>query len=310
MFDVVGIGRSCIDHIAIVKGLPRVDTKTPVLRYAMAGGGQSSTAMVALARLGLKTAYVGVVGDDALGEMVVAGLKREGVDTSGVKVIKGVPTPVALILVEEKKGTRTIAYLDSMKGRLTRKTADLDVIFSARVLMIDPYGTRLGVEIGKEVKKRGIVTVYDAEHETEGFSRMLALADYLVASRDVAETLGLKTPRQALTRLFSYKPKAAVVTLGKEGCIALSSGGFMRTPAFQVEVVDSTAAGDAFHAGFAYGVFQEWPLDKTLAFANALGALVCRGLGGRETLPTLGEALSFIRRSRRAFHHEKKKKSD
>jgi sugar/nucleoside kinase (ribokinase family) len=301
MFDVVGIGRSCIDHIAILKSLPRVDTKVPVVRYAMAGGGQSSTAMVALARLGLKTAFVGVVGDDALGEMIVAELKSEGVDTSGVKAIAKVPTPVALILVEEKKGTRTIAYLDSMEGRLNRKTADLDVVLSSRLLMVDPYGTRLAVEIAREIKERGIVTVYDAEQETGGFSRMLSLADYLVASRDVSSTLGAKTSRAALKKLYSFGPRAAVVTLGKGGCIALSPAGFVRTPAFRVDVVDSTAAGDAFHAGFAYGVFQGWPIDRTLVFANALGALVCRGLGGRKTLPTRKEALAFIRRSYPAF---------
>lgn len=299
MFDVVGIGRCCLDHIAVLKSLPRADTKVPMARYAMVGGGQSSTAMVALSRLGLKTAFVGVVGDDALGEMLVAELKAEGVDTTGVRVIPKVPTPVALILVEEKKGTRTIAYLDSLAGRLRRRTADLDLVLFSRLLMIDPYGTRLGVEIAGEIKKRGIITVYDAEHETSGFSRMLDRADYLVASRDAASTLGAKTPREALNKLYSHGPQAAVVTLGRKGCIALSPAGFQAAPAFPIKVVDSTAAGDAFHAGFAYGVFRSWPLERTLVFANALGALVCRGLGGRATLPTLPEALAFIRRDDR-----------
>ena len=299
MFDVVGIGRCCLDHIAVLKSLPRADTKVPMVRYAMVGGGQSSTAMVALSRLGLKTAFVGVVGDDALGEMLVAELRAEGVDTTGVRVIPKVPTPVALILVEEKKGTRTIAYLDSMAGRLNRRTADRDLALSSRLLLVDPYGSRLAAELGAEIKKRGIVTVYDAEHETEGFSRMLSLADYLVASRDVSGVLGARTPREALKKLYSFGPRAAVVTLGREGCIALSPSGFLRKPAFRIGVVDSTAAGDAFHAGFAYGVFRSWPLERTLVFANALGALVCRGLGGRATLPTLPEALAFIRRDDR-----------
>lgn len=295
-YDVVGIGRNCIDHLAILQSMPRIDSKVPMIRYWVEGGGQAATAMVALSRLGLKVAYVGIVGDDFQGKMVVEGLQKEGVDTSNVVIEKGIPTPVALILVDEKSGRRTIAYLDSMKGRLERSSLDRKMILSTRCIMIDPCGTLLGVEMSEEAKKGGIIIIYDAEHMVEGFYEMLSLCSYAVGSEDVIETLGLSNPEKALKKLISYGPKAAVITLGERGSIALTAGGFIRKPAYKVRVVDTTAAGDAFHAGFAYAILKKWDLEKVLEFANALGALVCRGLGGRESLPRLEEVWELLGR--------------
>lgn len=295
-FAVVGIGRNCIDHLAVLESMPRVDTKVPMLDYRLVAGGQSSTAMVALARLGLKVACVGVVGDDSSGRLVIEELEKEGVDTSNVVVEKGMPTPLALILVDKNTGRRTIAYLDSAKGRLERRRVNVEEIFSARCLLIDPYGTQLGLEISREARERGIIVVYDAEHMVEGFQKMISSSDYVVGSADVIETIGAGDAREALEKLFSSGPRAAVITLGEGGCVALSSEGFISRPAFKIEVLDTTAAGDAFHAGFAYGLLQNWELKKILEFSNAMGALVCRGLGGRESLPTLKEVKKFLSR--------------
>ncbi len=295
MFDVIGIGRSCIDYLAVVESLPPPDSKIPVLEYRREEGGQSSTAMVALSRLGLQVAYAGVVGDDPEGRLLIEGLEKEGVDTSNVRVVEGKRTPVALILVEAGKGTRTIAYLDSPEGELSGSGVERAKLLDAKCLMIDPYGTKVGVEIAGEAKEKGATVIYDAEHPVEGFYEMVAASDYVVGSEAVIKTIGSKTPEEALEKLLSFGPETAVITLGSEGCIALTADGLNRKPAFPVEVVDTTAAGDTFHAGFAYGLLQGWELDKILDFASALGALVCRGLGGRQTLPSLDETLQFLK---------------
>lgn len=295
-FAAVGIGRNCVDHLAVVKSMPRVDAKVPMLDYRLAAGGQSSTAMVALSRLGLRVACAGVVGDDWAGRYLIGELEKEGVDASNVVIEKGMTTPVALILVDEKSGRRTIAYLDSAKGRLELGRLNREKILSADCLLIDPYGTRLGLEISREAKEKGIIIIYDAEHSVDGFREMISSSDYVVGSTDVIETLGARDPNEALEKLLARGPRAAVITMGQEGCVALSSRGFISRPAFEIEAVDTTAAGDAFHAGFAYGVLRNWPLEETLRFASALGALVCRGLGGRETLPDLSEVQDFLSR--------------
>ena len=262
--------------------------------FRVVGGGQATTAMAALSRLGLKTAYVGVVGDDEGGRLVLSGLEEFGVDVSSVVVEEGGETPAALILVDRTAHTRTIAYQPTAPGRLSASSVDLDFILSTRCLLVDPHETLFGLAISGEAKKRKIPIIYDAEHMTDGFSGILTAADYVVGSRDVVETLNASGVEAALEAILAAGPKAAVITLGSEGAVALTPEGLFRRPAYPVEVVDTTAAGDAFHAGFAYSVLQGWNMNRTLDFANAMGALVCRGLGGRATLPTLGEVMSLI----------------
>lgn len=293
-FDVVGIGRNCVDHLAVLSSFPSPDAKLPMKEYRVVGGGQATTALAALARLGLNTAYVGVVGDDAGGWLVLEGLRTEGVDVSSVVIDKNAETPVALIFVDEAAGTRTIAYQPTSPGRLSPSAVDMDLILSARCLMVDPHETLFGLEISKEARERGIPLIYDAEHLTDGFYEMLSVCDYVVGSSEVIRTLGLSTPEEALKKLLSYGPQASVITLGPAGSTALTQNGFYRRPAYPVRVIDTTAAGDAFHAGFAYGILRGWSMDKILDFSNAMGALVCRGLGGRETLPSLGEVREFL----------------
>ena len=293
-FDVVGVGRCCVDYFALVEKLPPRNRKVPMRSWRVEGGGQSSTALVALARLGLKTAFIGAVGDDREGRFLLEGLRKEGVDTRAVRVAPGKPTPVAFILVDEKTHSRTIAYLDSLQEELRPERFKLPRLPSGRCLLLGPYGTLLGIELAPAARKAGIPVIYDAEHEVEGFLRMLSLSDYVIASEDAIETLGARDAESALRKLISFGPRAAVITLGEKGCLALSREGLLRQPAFPVPVVDTTAAGDAFHAGFAYGVLKDYPLPRTLEVAAALGALVCRSVGGRESLPGRKELEGFL----------------
>ena len=293
-FDVVGVGRNCVDYLAVLPTFPEPDSKVPMKELKMVGGGQATTALVALSRLGLKTAYVGVVGDDPGGRLVLDGLRREGVDVANVVVAGNCSTPAALIFVDESAGTRTIAYQPTPPDRLTPGMVKLEMLLSARCLMIDPHETEFGLKIIPLVKARGIPIIYDAEHMAEGFYEMLAAADYIIGSEDVIQTLEAVTPEEALKRLLSFGARAAVITLGAKGSIALTANGLIRCPAYRIEVVDTTAAGDAFHAGFAYGILKGWELKKILTFSNAMGALVCRALGGRESLPSLGDVYEFL----------------
>lgn len=294
-FDVIGIGRNCVDHLAVMETLPRRDTKAPMLQYVVAPGGQSSTAAAALSRLGLKCACAGLVGDDPDGAFLKKCLREEGVDDTKVLAEPGARTPVALILVEAGSGKRTIAYLDSLRGRLKPERFDFNALLSTRCLLIDPYATSLGARLAPLGRERGVVTIYDAEHEVEDFEKMLETSDYIIGSEQVVETLGETGVEAALKKLFSYGPRAAVITLGEKGCAALGPEGILRRKAYAVKAVDTTAAGDAFHAGFAFGVLKGWELPRLLEFASALGALVCRGLGGRASLPTLDEVFELVK---------------
>ncbi|MCZ6679310.1 MAG: PfkB family carbohydrate kinase [Candidatus Poribacteria bacterium] len=103
------------------------------------------------------------------------------------------------------------------------------------------------------------------------------------------------TPVEAvLQRLCEFGAKIAVVTLGERGCVAKWEKGIFAFPAFPVNVIDTTGAGDAFHGGFIYGLLQDWPVEQTIRFASAVAALNCCNLGGRSGLPTVEEVDRFL----------------
>lgn len=295
MFDAIGIGRNCVDFLAVLDGLPVENSKARVREHLVEGGGQSSTATVALARLGLKTAFAGLVGDDEEGQFSLRSLAREGVDTSLVRIIPEAATPVAQIWVNRRSGTRTIAYLDSMRGRLAPELFSRESLLDSGCILVDPFGAELALSLVPEARRRGIPVVYDAEHYGDGLDEMLSAADYVVASEEVMPVLGAASPEEALEKIFARGGKQAVViTRGERGSLGLSGRVFHHEPAVAVNVVDTTAAGDAYHAGFAYGVIRGWDLSGCMRMGAVLGALVCRDLGGRRSLPDLAEAMRVM----------------
>jgi len=295
MFDVIGIGRNCVDYLSLVDGLPREDTKVPVLEHLVEGGGQASTALAALARLGLKTAFAGLVGDDEPGRWSLRALEREGVDVSLVRVVPGFPTPAAQILVNTRTGSRTIAYLDSLAGRLSPDLFSREDLLSCRLLLIDPFGAPVGAALAREAFSRGIPVIFDAERSGPFVEAMLDSCSHAVAAAEIVSALGVGSPDEALSELYHRGDKtAAVITMGEGGSIGLGPEGFFRQAAFPVKVVDTTAAGDAYHAGFVYGVLRGWGLPRAMACGSALGALVCRGLGGRSPLPRREEVAELL----------------
>ncbi|HOO77124.1 MAG TPA: PfkB family carbohydrate kinase [bacterium] len=290
MFDAVGIGRCCLDYLALVDGFPAENSKVRALRHAVEGGGQSSTAMAALSRLGLAAAFVGVVGDDPEGVLVLDGLAAAGVDVSRVRVAPGIRTPVAQIVINTRRRSRTIVYSDSAPHLLDALPCPLDLLAGAGCLMVDPFGTGLGLRTAPGARAAGVPVVYDLEHTAEGVGGMIAASDYVIGSRDSLALLGLDRPEAALRELMRRGcRRAAVVTLGEEGSVGTDGASVRRQRAFPVDAVDTTAAGDAYHAGFAYGVVRGWDLPECMEFAAAVGALVCREVGGRKSLPTLAE---------------------
>ena len=135
----------------------------------------------------------------------------------------------------------------------------------------------------------------DSLSRPQDMGALLRATDYLIASKVFAEALtGLTSPSEAAEVLAGYGSSVTVVTLGEEGSLTLAGGRSFHTPAFPVDVVDTTGAGDVYHGAFIFGLLREWPLEKTAEFASAVAAMSCTRLGGRQGIPTLDEAISFL----------------
>ena len=299
-FDVVGLGQNSVDLVAVVGEFPKSNTKHRIDQFARLPGGQVASAMVCCARLGWRARYVGRFGTDELGRFGLSSLEQEGVDVSAVQVVNG-RTRFALVLVDERTGDRTVLW--DRDPALAMKPADVadEVWMSARVLHVDCEDIAAATAAARQARAAGVLTVIDVEAVLPGVPALLRHIDVIVASEGFPERLtGHKDTGSALAAMArEYGPAIACVTLGASGSLAMCQGRVIRTPAFDVAVVDSTGAGDAFRGGLIAGYLQSGPdadVADVLTFATAVAALKCRSLGARDGLPGPADVEQFLRR--------------
>ena len=296
-YDVVGLGCACLDFLGIVPHLPDQDDQVWMSDSTQQGGGMVSTALVTLARLGVPTTFAGKVGNDMAGRAVKEEFDLYGVDSAQLIVEPGATTPVSMILVDESTGQRTI-----MAGGTTVEMSPSEIpsgmIAAARYLLLDTTGRQAALAAAEIARDAGVPVILDADSlsRPQDIGDLLRSTDYLIASRVFAEALtGLTDPEAAANSLAGYGSAVTVVTLGEEGSLTLTGGRWFHTPAFPVEVVDTTGAGDVYHGAYIYGLLQQWGLEKTAEFASAVAAMSCTRLGGRTGIPDTNQAMDFLR---------------
>lgn len=297
--DVVAVGENSIDLLAEVDGHPMADSKMPLVGLSERPGGQSATAAVALARLGVRTAYIGRVGDDAYGRRGLDSLIAEGIDVSDVVTVPGVGSRFAVILVDRRAATRTVLWHRDAGLEMTADDIPRRAVQGTRVLYLDAAETAAATAAAETARLVGTRTVIDIEKVQPGTERLLRAIDVIIAAEafPVAFT-GASSLGAALATLQEASGAAVVcVTLGEEGSLARVGGREIRTPAFRVPVVDSTGAGDVFRAGFTAAWLHggdTTEVEEALRWANAVAALKCCGLGARTTTPTMAELRTFL----------------
>jgi sugar/nucleoside kinase (ribokinase family) len=291
-FDVVGFGLNAVDHLCVLPHYPERDTKTEILDYKLLPGGQVATAIAFLGRAGLTAKYIGKVGSDPLGRISLEDLRSEPMDTSSVLVEPGARNQYAIIIIEKTTGERTILWerdprLNFREGELKRED-----VCAGRVLLIDGHDEAAALQAADWAREDGIPVVIDLDKVLPRTTELLARVDFLIASAQFArEFTGQADPANALRELRRHCTGFVAATLGAEGALALSGDEAVHFPGFEVQAVDTTGAGDIFHAAFIYALLQNWPLEQTMRFANAAAALACTKVGARAAIPPLTEAL-------------------
>ena len=297
-FDVVGMGLNSVDFLCVVPKFPTLNSKMKILQFSKQGGGQVATAMVALSRWGVKTKYIGKVGGDELGHFSLHSIHQEGVEVSSVTIEPNASNQFAIIIVDRVSGERTILWdrderLMYSEGELRKKE-----ICSGRLLHLDGHDHRAAIQCAKWAKEEGIPTVLDLDKVEPLTSELIREIDFVItSSRFPVLFTGISDREKALIEIQRQIPGFLCATLGHEGTVALVKGEFLYVRGFEVNVVDTTGAGDVFHAGFIYGLLQNWEVVEILRFANAVAALKCRDLGGRKGIPTLEETQKFLNQS-------------
>ena len=297
-FDAVGFGLNAVDHLIVVPRYPDFDTKTRLLEHKLSAGGQTATAMVALTRLGLKTAYAGRFGSDAEGHFGLATLKDEGVNTEHAEMVAGSATQIAFITIEEQSGERTIVWDRDDRLAYKPEEAPSDFGSQGRVLHLDAHDPPACVRVARDAKQAGTIISADIDNVYEGLPELLPYIDLLLGSKEFpGRVTGIRDGRTALVELHNrFGSVMTGMTLGDQGAIIYCDGRYLESPAFAAPggCRDTTGAGDAFRGGFLYGLLTGEEIETSMKFGNAVAAMKCSKLGARPGLPTKQQLEEFL----------------
>jgi sugar/nucleoside kinase (ribokinase family) len=303
-YDVVGVGLNATDTVLIVPHFPAYAGKVPFEDEHMSPGGQVASALVACSRLGLRTKYIGSVGDDLRGRIQIESLQGTGINLDHVMVRPGCANQSAYIIIDRSTGERTVLWRRDDCLKILPEEITEEMIACARLLHIDGHDTPAVARAAEIARRHGIPVTVDVDTIYHGFDRVLPNVDYLVASSEFPTAwTGETDPFQALTAIQEeYGMRVAAMTLGAHGALARENGRFHYAPAFVVNCVDTTGAGDVFHGAFCYAVLQGMPMSEALEFSNAMAALNCTALGARGGIRGLAEVHALLGRAERRSH--------
>lgn len=300
--DVVGVGINATDTLIELPRFPKFNSKLEFFSSAVFPGGQVASALVACRRWGLSARYIGSVGDDSAAGLQSRELRRNEIDSHLVRV-PDCASQLSYILVDSRSGERTILW--KRDPRLTLLPAHLQQKWIARskILLVDGHDTAAAAHAARLARSVGVPVVADVDNVYAGVEALLECTDYLFATDTfVARFLGRTlTFRESLPQMAQrFGCKVAGVTLGRLGALAWDGGRFRYSRGYVVEAVDTTGAGDIFHAGIVYGVLNGWSLNETLEFSCAASALNCTARGARGGIKGLPEIRRFMKSAKRS----------
>lgn len=292
--DILVIGRSCLDFIAVVNHFPEENRKAPLEFRLTEGGGQGGTAACCISRLGGNVAYYGKLGDDDEGRYCLQRLRDFGVATDFVQIVRDGKTPVAYLFVTIASGHRTIIYERNSLPRITPDEQLKTLAAQAEIMLLDPEVTYLGEELKTAARGRAKL-VYDCERWRQGIEGIMVAADYFIPSAEFLDSdrlnFGSISFRRKVVKFDKMVRGQLVVTRGVKGAYYPADGKLYQVAAPPVKAVDTIGAGDNFHAAFALALRKGMDLHRTVKFAVAVASLSCREYGGRNGIPQFEEAM-------------------
>ncbi len=285
--DVVGVGLNATDTLIPVAHYPASGSKVEIRSANVLLGGQTASAIIACQQWGLRTGYVGKVGEDTAAELHRAEFARRGVEAH-LLTAHGCASQQAFILVDDS-GERTVLWKRDDRLTLLPEELDRDWIVNSHALHVDGHDTAAATLAAGWARAEGVPVIADLDELYPGVEALLKNIDYLITSRDIPGRLtGEQDLRKSLPAVHRrYANRLTAATLGHEGVLAWDGANFHYAPAFVVDTKDTTGAGDIFHAGFIYGLLQSWPLPRQLNFACAAAALNCTAVGARGAIHSL-----------------------
>ncbi|MDD4414226.1 MAG: carbohydrate kinase family protein [Oscillospiraceae bacterium] len=299
MSAIVGIGACVMDTLMTLPEFPKEDTKMRAMDVKQSGGGPAATGIVAAAKLGVKSGFIGVLSDDSGGQFLSDDFMLYGVDVSRIDIKSGYRSFTSFIWLNKQKGSRTCVFDKGNLPPLVLSDSQKQFIKNAKLLLVDGNDMDAAVEAAEIARKSNTTVLYDAGGLYDGVERLLCLTDILIPSEEFALAHTGKTNVNAAAAVLDnwYHPKAVVITRGKKGGLLYVNGKYIEYPIYPAEVVDSNGAGDVFHGAFAAAVVRGFSLEQACHFSSAVSAIKCTGTGARESVPDYDTTIYYLRRN-------------
>jgi sulfofructose kinase len=298
--DIVGVGLNATDTVIRLPHFPAFNSKVEFRVSEVLPGGQVATAVTACARWGLRARYVGKIGDDSWGVLQQSEMREAGIEAHWI-VVPGCQSQSSFILVDGQTGERTVLWKRDPRLELLPSEIQRDWVVRARLLHVDGHDCNGATAAARWARSANIPVTADLDNLYPGVEGLLENVDYAIASREFHSRLcGESDPFVSLPAIASrFGCRLTAATLGVDGVLAWNQDRFLYSPAFDVKPVDTTGAGDIFHAGFACSLLRGDELARSLEFSCAAAGLACMGVGARGGITSLSEIEGLIRNGRR-----------
>jgi sulfofructose kinase len=294
--DVVGVGVNAVDTLIRLPRFPASDSKMEFSESAVMPGGQVASAMIACQKWGLSTRYVGKIGDDEYGDLHRDEFARAGVAAHLIRAAD-CASQSSFILVDQSTGERTVLWKRDARVALRPEDLRREWITNARALLVDGHDTEAAACAAQWAREAGVPVTADLDNLYPGVEALLENVDSMVSSKEFPERLtGEKDLLKSLPLIQrKFKNHIAAATLGRDGVLAWDGSSFTYTPAYKVDAVDTTGAGDIFHAAFIHAQLEGLQLEEQLAFSCAAAGLNSTGSGARGNIASLEEIRKLMR---------------
>ncbi len=296
-WDVLGVGCNSVDHVYRLPASPRADSPTAKLRissHSTMSGGQMATAMAACARFGLRAGYLGCVGHDHNGRLILSELGERGVDISLV-MTRECASRFAVITVDETSGERIVLWDRDNRLNLAAAEMDAALIASARLVHVDDEDQEAAIAAATLARDAGVPCCSDIDRITGRTPDLVAAVSIPIFAQHVLPAItGEDDLERALRALRRTHAGVLCVTLGAGGAMMLIGDECVRDPGFVVHAVDTTGAGDVFRAAFIYATLNGYSPRDLLRFANAAAAVSCTRAGAMAGVPSLADVEKLL----------------
>jgi sulfofructose kinase len=295
--DVLCVGMASYDLLFTVDRPLSEDDKSAASSLTQSGGGPAASASIAVSRLGLTSAFAGYLGTDPFGDHLLNDFLEAQVNLD-MLVRDVIPTSISAVFVTPT-GKRSLVNYRAPKP-IPARLLDFSKMH-AKVILFDGHEPEISTRLFELAERWNARTILDAGSVHKGTRNLAARVDYLVTSEKFALDFSSNEDVEEALIVLAKQAPSVIITVGERGLYWYHEDQSGKMPAFQVDAVDTTGAGDAFHGAFAACLARNWDWERTLRFSSAAAAISCTQLGGRPGLPTQKDVEDFLAKHEQAI---------